>query len=77
LSCIYFLASIFPVCFRDDPQLSDCIVEAVNALKPRLITGDLGEGLRIPKIDPFYIPKYNFTIFYFYIIFQLIFLLTE
>ncbi|KAL7015290.1 hypothetical protein ACKWTF_016386 [Chironomus riparius] len=51
------LPSIFPVCFRDDPQLGECIVRAVKVLQPRLITGDLGEGYIIPKIDPFYIPK--------------------
>ena len=53
----FFSASIFPVCFRDDPQLSNCIVQAVNVLRPRLTTGDLGDGFRTVRLDPLYIPK--------------------
>ncbi|KAL7015288.1 hypothetical protein ACKWTF_016384 [Chironomus riparius] len=54
------LPSIFPVCFRDDPQLSNCIVRAVNVLKPRLATGDLGDGFRTIRLDPLYIPKITY-----------------
>ncbi|KAL7015289.1 hypothetical protein ACKWTF_016385 [Chironomus riparius] len=50
----------FPVCLRDDPELSDCIVRAIKFLQPRLITGDFGNEFWIPKIDPFYIPKLTY-----------------
>ncbi|XP_070496855.1 uncharacterized protein [Chironomus tepperi] len=54
------LPSIFPVCFRNDPQLSNCIVQAVNALKPRLASGDLGDGFKTIRLDPLYIPKITY-----------------
>ncbi|XP_070496806.1 uncharacterized protein [Chironomus tepperi] len=54
------LPSIFPVCFRNDPDISDCIIQSVTVLQPRLITGDLGDGYLIPTADPFHIPKLSF-----------------
>lgn len=51
-------ASLFPVCFRNDPDISECIVQSVTALQPRLISGDLGDGFLIPVADPYNIPQY-------------------
>ena len=53
----FFLATFFPVCLRDDPQLGQCIIQAINSLKPKLATGDLGQGFRIPPAEPLYIPR--------------------
>jgi len=57
----YFSASIFPVCFRDDPQLANCLIRTIKVLQSRMTTGDLGNGFRIPILDPLYIPKYAKT----------------
>lgn len=47
------LPSSIKVCHRNDPQISDCIIKSIQHLQPRLATGDLGEGITIPKIEPF------------------------
>ncbi|KAL7015287.1 hypothetical protein ACKWTF_016383 [Chironomus riparius] len=52
------LPSIFPVCFRHDPQISSCLVQSVKAFQSRMTTGDLGDGFKIPRLDPLYIPKH-------------------
>ncbi|XP_070497244.1 uncharacterized protein [Chironomus tepperi] len=54
------LPSILPVCFRDDPQLAKCLVLTANILRTRFTTGDLGNGFRIPRLDPIYIPRITY-----------------
>ena len=52
-----FVASLLPVCVRDDPQLANCIINTLYTLRPRLATGDLGDGIKITRLDPVYIPR--------------------
>ncbi|KAG5666670.1 hypothetical protein PVAND_014685 [Polypedilum vanderplanki] len=47
------LPSTIKVCHRNDPQISDCVIKAIQHLQPRLAIGDLGDGITIPKIEPF------------------------
>ncbi|XP_070496206.1 uncharacterized protein [Chironomus tepperi] len=54
------IPSFFPVCIRDDPELSNCIVKAIKFLQPRLVTGDFGKEFWIPKIDPFKVPDLTY-----------------
>ncbi|KAL7015286.1 hypothetical protein ACKWTF_016382 [Chironomus riparius] len=51
------LPTIFPVCFRDDPHISDCLIQSVKMFQLRMTTGDLGDGFKVPRLDPLYIPK--------------------
>ncbi|XP_073848316.1 protein takeout-like [Musca autumnalis] len=46
--------SIVP-CHRDDPDINNCIIKAVEDLRPRLATGELGEGYRSPPLEPLYL----------------------
>lgn len=47
------LADYIKVCKGNDPNLNDCIIKAVYALKPNLITGI--PELNVPAIEPFHI----------------------
>ncbi|XP_061398089.1 protein takeout [Musca vetustissima] len=46
--------SIVP-CHRDNPDLNNCIIKAVEDLRPLLATGELGEGYRSPPLEPLYL----------------------
>ncbi|XP_070496794.1 protein takeout-like [Chironomus tepperi] len=47
-------------CHRNDPHISDCIVRSVTALLPRLATGDLGGGFKVPSLEPFVLKEISF-----------------
>lgn len=49
------LASYFPKCSRDDPNLNDCLLKASNAVKPFLIKGV--SELGILPISPYVFPE--------------------
>ena len=37
--------------------MSVCITNAIKILQPKLIDGDLGDGFRVPSIDPFLLDR--------------------
>ncbi|KAG5666675.1 hypothetical protein PVAND_014690 [Polypedilum vanderplanki] len=49
--------SNIPVCHRYDPRISDCILNSVKTVQPRLATGMLGPGIQIPSLEPLYIKR--------------------
>ncbi|XP_065094134.1 protein takeout-like [Ochlerotatus camptorhynchus] len=51
------LPSTIKVCSRNDPNVDQCIMDAVNHIRPNLASGDFGEGFTMPKIDPLYIEQ--------------------
>lgn len=48
----YFTASTIPRCPRTTPDPSKCIIDAVEKLRGNLARGDLGQGFKIPKLEP-------------------------
>lgn len=52
------LASNLPRCFRDDSNLSDCMIKATEILKPRLKDGIKEYGLT--SLNPYTIPSASF-----------------
>ncbi|XP_070496842.1 protein takeout-like [Chironomus tepperi] len=50
-----------PVCKRSNPNLSQCIASAIETLKPRLVSGDIGGGYSVPKIDPLFVNELKFN----------------
>ncbi|XP_067633442.1 protein takeout [Eurosta solidaginis] len=54
-TCFGKLPSTITPCRRNDPQLEKCIIDAVYKLKPKLATGDLGEGYQTPALEPLYL----------------------
>ncbi|XP_073847088.1 protein takeout-like [Musca autumnalis] len=55
-----FALSIVP-CRRDDPDISNCIIKAFEDLRPRLATGELGEGYRSPPLEPLYLDNIDLS----------------
>lgn len=51
------LPSKLKVCSRNDPKIDQCIMDAVNHIRPNLASGDFGEDFHIPKIEPLYIEQ--------------------
>ncbi|XP_058126349.1 protein takeout-like [Anopheles ziemanni] len=47
------------VCSRNDPQLSRCVLESVNDLKPRLATGKISDSFQIPPMEPLALSSIN------------------
>ncbi|XP_070496890.1 circadian clock-controlled protein daywake-like [Chironomus tepperi] len=37
--------------------MSECVVQAINAIAPGFATGDLGGGFRVPTLEPFHIKQ--------------------
>ncbi|KAG5666680.1 hypothetical protein PVAND_014695 [Polypedilum vanderplanki] len=54
------LPSTIPICSRNHPKLSECIINAIEILRPSLRTGDFGQGFRVPPLEPFTVPQINF-----------------
>ncbi|KAG5666681.1 hypothetical protein PVAND_014696 [Polypedilum vanderplanki] len=54
------LPSTIPVCSRNHPKLSDCILNSVKILQPRLVNGDLGSGLQVPSLEPLHISEISY-----------------
>ncbi|TMW50079.1 hypothetical protein DOY81_004847 [Sarcophaga bullata] len=54
-SCLGILPSSIVPCHRDDPELENCIITAVENLRPLLAHGDLGDGYHSPPLEPLYL----------------------
>lgn len=52
---ISILASYFPQCYRNDPDLSKCLIDATESVREYLKKGV--PELNIPEISPFHIPE--------------------
>lgn len=52
-------ASSIKVCSRNDPELSRCVIEAVNDLRPRLATGKISDQFQIPPLEPLALATVN------------------
>lgn len=52
---IFHLASHLPRCFRDDPNLNECLVKAAQTVKPLLKNGLKEFG--VPSLNPLVIPS--------------------
>ncbi|XP_053672721.1 protein takeout-like [Anopheles nili] len=53
------IASSIKVCSRNDPDLSRCIIDSVNDLRPRLATGKISDEFRIPPLEPLALSTVN------------------
>lgn len=51
---MFFSADFFPSCKRTDPQIDKCIIDAIEAMRPRLKAGI--PEVDIPSIEPFTVP---------------------
>nr|AGM32444.1 hemolymph juvenile hormone binding protein (JHBP) [Coptotermes formosanus] len=48
-------SDLFHICNRNDPQLNNCVKEAIEQLRPKLKSGI--PQLKMPSVDPMFIPK--------------------
>lgn len=55
---IWLAADYFPRCYRNDPKLNECLVNATRLVKPYLARGV--PELRIPALEPFTLPQVAF-----------------
>lgn len=55
-----FTASSITVCSRNLPKPEDCILRAVEKLRPLLATGDLGDGFKTPPLEPMALDNISF-----------------
>ncbi|CAG9812007.1 unnamed protein product [Chironomus riparius] len=67
LTILYLIIGAFaglpptvPRCRRDHPNMSQCIVNAIEVLQPRFASGDLGGGWIVPKLEPFHIKELSY-----------------
>lgn len=49
---MFFVASSFPICPKRHPNISECVKQAIEVLRPRIKSGNFGEGLIVQGIDP-------------------------
>lgn len=47
-----FIASSFKICPRNSQNLAKCVKESIELIRPRLKTGDLGDGVKIEALEP-------------------------
>uniref|UniRef100_A0AAG5CUZ5 Hemolymph juvenile hormone binding protein n=1 Tax=Anopheles atroparvus TaxID=41427 RepID=A0AAG5CUZ5_ANOAO len=63
VACLEGSFGAFPttikVCHRSDPDLSGCIIESVNDLRPRLASGRISDGFKIPPLEPLELATVN------------------
>lgn len=52
IAIYYPTASSFKICPRNSPNLAKCVKESIELLRPRLKTGDLGDGVKIDGLEP-------------------------
>ncbi|CAG9769359.1 unnamed protein product [Ceutorhynchus assimilis] len=52
---VYGRPEYFPVCFRNDPELNKCLINASEQVRPYLAKGV--PELRLPSFEPFTIPQ--------------------
>uniref|UniRef100_A0A1A9WN59 Protein takeout n=1 Tax=Glossina brevipalpis TaxID=37001 RepID=A0A1A9WN59_9MUSC len=50
--CFSKLPSTITTCHRNDPDLENCIIKAVETVRPLLPHGDFGDGYRSPPLEP-------------------------
>lgn len=63
MKCFFLLfisASSIKVCSRNSPKPSECILNAINDLRPRLATGDLGDGVKSVPLEPLSLDNIHF-----------------
>ncbi|XP_055641845.1 protein takeout-like [Toxorhynchites rutilus septentrionalis] len=53
------IPSTIRVCSRNDPNLSKCVIDSVNALKPQLATGKISDDFSIPPLEPLALATIN------------------
>lgn len=51
---LFFLADYFPSCKRSDPEIVQCVLDAVELIRPHLKVGI--PEVNIPPLDPFNVP---------------------
>lgn len=51
------LPSTIKVCSRNDPKVDQCIIDAVDIIRPNLAAGNFGKEFDIPKLEPLYIEQ--------------------
>jgi len=42
----------FKICSRNSPDLAQCVKESIELIRPRLKSGDLGNGFAITPLEP-------------------------
>ncbi|XP_001864312.2 uncharacterized protein LOC6047228 [Culex quinquefasciatus] len=52
-----YLPPSLSVCHRDDPDLDRCVIAVVNKLRTNIASGDFGDGVMVPSLDPAYIDR--------------------
>lgn len=58
VSVVYsVLPSKIKVCSRNEPQMEQCIINAVEHLRPALASGDFGPDFNVPKLEPQYFKR--------------------
>lgn len=53
------LPSTIQVCRRSNPDISKCITDSVNSLRPRLASGKIADGFSIPPLEPLALSSVN------------------
>lgn len=57
---ILISASTIKTCSRNLPKPENCILREVEKLRPKLATGDLGDGFTTPPLEPMALDNINF-----------------
>lgn len=47
-----YIASTITPCHRSDPDISLCVKNKVNELKPRLASGQISPEFSVPQLEP-------------------------
>ena len=51
--------NVFPLCSRRYPDIGQCIIKALNKLRPNLASGKLTQDFIIEPLDPYVLPHYE------------------
>lgn len=52
-------SNVFPLCSKRYPDIGQCILKALNKLRPNLASGKLSADFIIEPLDPFVLPRYE------------------
>jgi hypothetical protein len=52
-------SNVFPLCSRRYPDIGQCILKALNKLRPNLASGKLAPDFIIEPLDPYVLPQYE------------------
>lgn len=52
-------SNVFPLCSRRYPDIGQCILKALNKLRPNLASGRLTSDFIIEPLDPYVLPRYE------------------